>query len=206
MFIRPSQVIKRLRETIDQATQELDIPPNFITYGDRVGGSGYISEIVDTDIQNLPTPSIFVVLSDVNTITNEPLTVDQNIFHGFTILVVLDTIDSRKQTAEEKVVTFKELLIYCLNGWHPNGNINGNPATPLRFIGDASVYTDRTKYVRAFNFEQDYHFSGCSDKLVDATLDNFESFFADLLTVENEQLITKAQVTDMYDENGDSDG
>jgi hypothetical protein len=128
-FIKPSEVIDRIRSTIVQATADLEIPPGFKTYDQRVGGSAYLSSITDSDIQNFPTPSIIVGLTDNGVVNKKTITVHQEIYHGFDVILILDTVDSRKQTAEEKAVVFKELLIYCLNGWKPDGY---GAATPLR--------------------------------------------------------------------------
>jgi len=201
-FIKPSEVIERIRTTIVAATADLEIPVGFDTYDQRVGGSAYLSSITDADIQNFPTPSIFVSLTDNGVFNRQKERVDQDIFHGFDIVLVLDTVDSRKQTAEEGAITFKELLIYCLNGWKPIGYPSG---TPLRLVGDSTVFSDKSKYVRVFTFEQDVHFNACEDGMccaADFDVQNFENFFADLYATELglEGLDTKLQVTDLYEE------
>ena len=196
-FIKPSDVIKRIRSTIVTIEATLDLPAGFKSYGQNVGGSAFLNSITDTDVQNFPTPSCFVVLTDNTNNTNRTEKVDQDVFHGFDIVVVLDTVDSRQQEAEERIVTFKELLIYCLNGWKPTKYTDGSP---LRLVGDSTVFSDKSKYVRVFTFAQDTRFNSCADGYHDNTefdLQNFENFFADLHAGDSQ---LKLQLTDLNEE------
>ena len=199
-FIKPSEVIERIRQTITLAEANLSLPPEFDSYSQNVGGSAYISELTEANIQELPSPSCFVVLSDGTANTKVIENLDQDIFHGFDIVVVIDTEDRRKQTAEETIVTFKALLLYCLNGWKPLGYAC---ASPLRYVGDSTVFSDKPKYVRVFTFVQDTRFIASQDALGDLPedydLQNFENFFADLFASEHEDPI-QLQVLDMNDE------
>lgn len=211
VFPKPSDIIIQIKKTIAQATADLQLPPEFITYEQRVGGSGYLSEITETDIQNMQTPSVFVVLADNVTDTLHPISVTQNIYHGFDILVVLDTKDSRKQSVEEQAVVFKDLLVYSLNGFLPFNPDTGEPyegITPLRFTGDSTIYSDKTKYIRLFQFELDARFVYCEDGMLqddEYNLDYFRSFFADMICQKDEASINpephlEIQVTDLNDE------
>lgn len=209
-FPKPSDIIIQIKQTIARATADLELPPDFVTYEQRVGGSGYLSEITETDIQNMQTPSVFVVLSDNTTDTIDPLAVRQHIYHGFDIVVVLDTKDSRKQSVEEQAVFFKDLLVYSLNGYMPFNHETGEEyagISPLRFLGDSTIYSDKTKYVRLFQFVTDSIFEYCQDGMSqddDYNLDYFRSFFADMICKNDEASINpepkiELQVTDLND-------
>jgi hypothetical protein len=201
-FIKPSEVIIRIKETILAAEANLDLPPGFVSYSERVAGSAYLEDITETGIQNLKTPSCFVTLTDGTATTNVIETVDQDIFHGFDIIVILDTQDRRKQTAEENIIPFKEILLYCLNGWEPVGY---PCSSPLRFIGDTTVFSDKSKYVRVFTFIQDTRFIASQDSLGNQDeydLQNFEKFLATLYATEQGEdgPAVGVQVIDMNDE------
>jgi hypothetical protein len=201
-FIKPSDVIKRIKETILAAEATLDLPPGFDSYANRVAGSAYLEDITETGIQNLKSPSCFVTLTDGTTTTNVIETVDQDIFHGFDIIVILDTEDRRKQTAEENIIAFKEILLYCLNGWEPVGY---ECSSPLRFVGDATVFSDKAKYIRVFTFMQDTRFIASKDGLGnqdDYDIQNFENFLATLYATEQGEdgPAVGLQVIDMNDE------
>lgn len=197
-FIKPSDVIKRIRSTIALAEANLDLPEGFVSYAQRVGGSSHIADITEENVQALPTPSCFVTLEDGTANTNRTEVLEQDLFDGFNITIILDAVDRRKQTAEEHIVIFKELLLYCLNGWSPSGYPS---ASPLRFVTDYTAFSGRDKYVRVFKFMYDTRFAVPED-LIDTNdydLRNFEKFISDLLPVENKNLIVGEQNIDLYE-------
>jgi hypothetical protein len=198
-FIKPSDIITRLRSTIAQAESNLTLPEGFVSYSNRVAGSAYVSGLTETNIQQMQTPCCFVTLANGYTISNSMENLDQNIINGFDVILVLDTVDPRKQTAEEISIGFRNIITYCLNGWKVP---NYPAASPLRLVSDSTVYADKSKYVRVMTFMYDVKFIASEDLLKDETdfnMANFERFFADLLIGETEREVG-LQVTDMYDE------
>ncbi len=205
-FIKPSEVIERIRETISIAEADLSLPDGFVTYADRVGGSAEANAITQENVQSLPSPSVFVTLIDGSALTNSYTDLDQDIYHGFSIIVILNTKDSRKQTAEETIVTMKELLLYCLNGWKP---IKYTSANSLRYTDDYTIATDRTTYVQAFNFIYTTHFIASEDGLgvlpEEYNIENFDTFFANLFATETglDGMSIGVEATDLYGDEED---
>jgi len=199
-FIKPSEVIERLRTVIAAAEAAMDLPSGFVSFSNRIGGSGKLDQLTDSDVQNFPTPSCFVTLTDNSAVTTSVAVVEQDIFHGFDITVVLDTVDTRHQQAEESIVPFKELIIYCLNGWKPTDS-KYSSASPLRLVGDSTMFSDGSKYVRTFTFAQEIRFKACEDGYndqADFDIQNFENFFAELQDVLNHP--TGIQLEDLNEE------
>ncbi len=187
-FIPPSIVIERIREIV----------PSF---SDRVAGAGQFEAI--GDIQECPSPSCFVLLSDntADTISMQT-SLQQNVFHGFDVLLVLEAIDRRKQEAEEVSIMFKAMILNALNGWKPSDEIYDS-SDPLKFIGDSYVSTDRSRYVRVFKFIQDYYWDGNSGEGEGPhELGIFDKFFADLVLEDSSEstLPIQMQATDIYDQ------
>ena len=183
-FVKPSEVIKRIRAII----------PSF---ADRVAGAAQFDAI--EDIARIDLPACFVMLTDSNADTVSIQTqLKQDIYHGMDVLVVLDAVDIRKQEAEEVMVGFKEILIYALNGWLPdNADTSGSP---LRFVGDIWRSTDRARYMRIFRFIQDYTWNqGDDGSNEDDTLGNFDTFISSVVEPEGAEGKTlPIEIHDMY--------
>lgn len=200
-FIKPSDVIKRIRDTIATAEANLDLPEGFVAYSNRVGGSAMIAELDESNVQNLLRPSCYVVLSNGSGITSgDVMNLHQNIVCGFDIVLLLDTKDTRKQSAEERAASFMDLFIYCLNGWKPIDS-KYDACSPLRFVSDSVAYSGRDSYLRIYSFAYDVQFAASDDLLDDPTdfdIQNFEKFFADLVMSDTVDEI-EVQKTDLYD-------
>lgn len=203
-FTKPSEVIERIRDTIVRATPDMDFPDDFVTYDQRVLGAADLTTITEENVHMMESPSCFVLLAEGSSIINSIMNLDENMFHGFDIAVVLDTVDRRQQTAEESSVWFKDLFTYCLNGWIPPSA--GTSGSPLQYLTDYTAFSNRSKYVRVYSFVQDFKFlarqDGLGDLPEDYDLQNFESFFADLYATETglDGPAVEMSVTDMYDE------
>lgn len=174
-FLPPSEVIKQIRATV----------PSF---ADRVAGAAQFDAI--EDIQNCAVPACFVMLSDNTAETLSMQTsLTQDVFHGFDVMLVLDSVDRRKQEAEEVSTVFKGMLLHALNGWKPvQGTEEGDPdytaSSPLEFIGDSYVDSDRSRYVRTYRFIQDARWCSNGDGVGEGgqgDLGNFDTFLASIL-------------------------
>jgi hypothetical protein len=172
IFIPPSVIITRLRSSI----------PSF---ANRIAGAAQFDAI--EDIQNCTVPALFVLLQDntTDTLSNQT-SLRQDVGHGFDILLVQDSKDLRKQEAEEISVGFKGLILDSLNGWLPAGYGNSDP---LEFQGDDFVESDRSRYVRRYEFTSNAIWCGGEDENTGQALGIFDKFFAGVLLADHEDAL-----------------
>jgi hypothetical protein len=182
IFIPPSIIIERLRTSI----------PSF---ANRIAGAAQFDAI--EDIQNCEVPALFVLLQDntAETLANQT-SIRQEVAQGFDILLVLDSVDLRKQEPEEISVGFKAEILNSLNGWKPSGYDNSDP---LEFQGDSFVESDRSRYVRRYEFMSNSIWCGGEDQNTGQALGIFNTFLADLLLADHEDaLALNVQIDNLY--------
>lgn len=180
-FIPPSELIKRLRETMPQ-------------FADRVaGGAQFDAFEDDTDI---PVPSAFVMLGNNGAETLSIQTsLQQRIPHTFDIVLYLDSKDLRKQEPEELSVAFKKDIIRALNGWKPEAYPD---STILAFTGDQLHDTAADRYARIFQFEQSVDFDSSYDGLDDG-LPDFNTLIGPFLHGDDDTNNVDLSITDLHE-------
>ena len=187
-FISPGDVIARLRTTI----------PSF---GNRIAGASTFDAMEQESA--MAVPAAFVMLGNNS---SELLSAQTGVALRTTnileVVLYLDPVDIRGQSAEDNSLVFKAAFLKYLAGWKP---ATKPQADELYFIGDQLHTTTRDRYSRIYQFAQMTSFYSGEDgygMVGDyATLPDFDQLIGSMLVdIDGTDKTVGVQVVDIHEE------